>query len=125
MAYQSQDPQIKEAYKKDCSIDYSECCKSKTNRRISKTETKKKEIKKETDVKSSAEAKSIADAKSAANNIISKIPSTIQVMSVLFFPYKKIYIYLYKYIIYKYIYKYIILYKNINILYIYLSRTSH
>lgn len=79
MAYQSQDPQLKELYKKDCSIDYSECCKIKTNRRISKTETKKKEIKKETDVKSSADAKSIADAKSAANNIISKIPSTIQV----------------------------------------------
>ncbi|KAJ8727019.1 hypothetical protein PYW08_015416 [Mythimna loreyi] len=73
MAYQCQDPQLKEAYKKDCSIDYSECCKNKSTRRSSKMETKKKEIKKEPDVKPTI------DAKTAANNIISKIPSTIQV----------------------------------------------
>lgn len=67
MAYKTQDAQLREAYKKDCSIDYSECCKSKTNKRIQKQEsTKKKEIKKEVDAKITA-------------NIISKIPSTIQV----------------------------------------------
>ncbi|KAJ8725044.1 hypothetical protein PYW07_016002 [Mythimna separata] len=74
MAYQCQDPELKEAYKKDCSIDYAECCKSKSSRRTSKMESKKKEIKKEPDVKPEK-----TDAKTAANNIISKIPSTIQV----------------------------------------------
>ena len=78
MAYQAQDPELKEAYKKDCSIDYSECCKHKSNRRT-KSEKKVKEIKKEVESKSTSDTKSSSDAKAAANNIISKIPSTIQV----------------------------------------------
>ncbi|XP_035431005.1 uncharacterized protein LOC118263260 [Spodoptera frugiperda] len=72
MAHQAQDPELKEAYKKDCSVDYSECCKSKTKRN-QKTETpKRKEIKKESDVKSNTDAKT-------TSSIISKISPTIQV----------------------------------------------
>uniref|UniRef100_A0A2A4JZ25 PHD-type domain-containing protein n=1 Tax=Heliothis virescens TaxID=7102 RepID=A0A2A4JZ25_HELVI len=71
VVHETQDPQLKESYKKDCSIDYSECCKAKTNKRVQKVESaKKKEIKKE--IKKESEPKSTL-------NIISKIPSTIQV----------------------------------------------
>ncbi|XP_049696881.2 transcriptional regulator ATRX [Helicoverpa armigera] len=71
IVHQTQDTQLKEAYKKDCAIDYSECCKAKSNKRVQKMESiKKKEIKKE--IKKEVEPK-------PPLNIISKIPSTIQV----------------------------------------------
>ncbi|XP_022829147.1 transcriptional regulator ATRX [Spodoptera litura] len=72
MAHQAQDPELKEAYKKDCSVDYSECCKNKSKRNQKTETTKRKEIKKESDVKSNTDAK-------ATSNIISKISPTIQV----------------------------------------------
>ncbi|KAH9641024.1 hypothetical protein HF086_015120 [Spodoptera exigua] len=72
MAQEAQDPELKEAYKKDCSIDYSECCKSKSKRN-QKTETpKRKEIKKESEVKPNIDPK-------ATSNLLSKISPTIQV----------------------------------------------
>ncbi|XP_026747203.1 uncharacterized protein LOC113508393 isoform X2 [Trichoplusia ni] len=69
---QTQDPELKELYKKDCSIDYSECCKLRSNKRTQKIDynIKKKEIKKEPECK--------PDSKSTTS-IISKVSSTIQV----------------------------------------------
>ncbi|CAD0198800.1 unnamed protein product [Chrysodeixis includens] len=69
LVQQTQDPELKELYKKDCSVDYTECCKFK-NKRTSRNDSsvKKKEIKKEPETK--------PDVKPAT---ISKITSTIQV----------------------------------------------
>ncbi|XP_068628196.1 uncharacterized protein ADD1 isoform X2 [Battus philenor] len=61
-AYNTQDPELKDAYQKDCAVDYSECCKNKV---------KKKEVikKKEQDI----------SVKKSTASIISKISPAIQV----------------------------------------------
>lgn len=73
---ETQDPELKELYKKDCSVDYSECCKLRSTKRVPKIDynMKKREIKKEPESK----PESKPDPKSTAS-IISKISSTIQV----------------------------------------------
>ncbi|CAH2062786.1 unnamed protein product, partial [Iphiclides podalirius] len=65
IAYNTQDPELKETYQKDCAVDYSECCKNKTRRKEKPEVIKKKEAE--------------TAAKKTTASIISKISPAIQV----------------------------------------------
>lgn len=66
VAYNTEDPQLKDTYQKDCIIDHSECCKNKARRKEKPEIVKKKELE-------------VAAKKSTAS-IISKISPAIQVL---------------------------------------------
>lgn len=72
ITYQTQDPDLKEAYQKDCAVDHSECCKNKSNKKKEKFERKK-------DVDTSSK-------RAAAVAAMSKIPPTIQVFNMYMYP---------------------------------------
>lgn len=76
ITYHTKDPELKELYQKEITVDHSECCKSKNRRRDKKDkeEVKKKEPedKKEKEVKKSP---------IPIANVMTKIPPTIQVIS--------------------------------------------
>ncbi|CAK1578404.1 unnamed protein product [Parnassius mnemosyne] len=65
IAYNTQDPELKDAYQKDCALDYSECCKNKIKKRERSDSNKKKDSE-------------VLTKKSTAS-IISKISPAIQV----------------------------------------------
>lgn len=75
MTFDTEDPELKEAYQKEITVDRSECCKSKARRSVKKEkeEVKKKEV----DEKKEKELKKTAN---TIANVMTKLPPTIQVI---------------------------------------------